>query len=304
MNRILVIISVLLLFVCFPFPSAAQTPFTSHEKSQEVSHSPNVFHLLLIKISTLQKKLNQRLAHLTKAFKKSEKLSTLLLLIIVAFIYGVVHAAGPGHGKVITASYMISRDKGLGECILFGNIIAFVHGLFGVLLVFIVHFIIQRTMADTTMGVTYITQIVSYSLITLLGIILLVKKFKSRYHSTTIEEVQVTGSSWRKQKSVLATALMIGMVPCPGIILIMLFALSFQVIWLGFLLVIAMTIGMAVTISLVAIIGTSGKTWVIKTLNNKNNSSAIIKHKIEVTAAFVILLMGVLFLTTTLYTGS
>ena len=64
-------------------------------------------------------------------------------------------------------------------------------------------------------------------------------------------------------KCVIPLALAVGMVPCPGIVIIMLFALSFDLLWTGIMISFIMALGMAAAISfagLLSIFGHEGKT--------------------------------------------
>ena len=51
-----------------------------------------------------------------------------------AFLYGVLHTLGPGHGKVVVVSYFVSRDARLWRGVLMGVQIAVTHVLSAVAL--------------------------------------------------------------------------------------------------------------------------------------------------------------------------
>ena len=46
-----------------------------------------------------------------------------LLLIGLSFLYGIFHAAGPGHGKAVISSYMLANEVALRRGILLSFII-------------------------------------------------------------------------------------------------------------------------------------------------------------------------------------
>ena len=52
------------------------------------------------------------------------------------------------------------------------------------------------------------------------------------------------------RKGVLPWAVAVGLVPCPAVVMVMLFCLSMDVVILGLLLAVCISIGMATTISL------------------------------------------------------
>jgi nickel/cobalt exporter len=55
--------------------------------------------------STSQYYFNGRIAKAVRGFKESDPLGAGLTLITISFIYGVLHAAGPGHGKFVISAY-------------------------------------------------------------------------------------------------------------------------------------------------------------------------------------------------------
>jgi len=148
-------------------------------RNELVSPSHIQSYPFLAKISIWQQRLNQKMADLTRQAKETKSPRPLLLLIIISFAYGVLHAAGPGHGKAVAMSYMVSRNSNLRECVMLGNFIALFHGLSGIILVLAVHFILQGTVMGSLESLTRTTQIISYSLIALLGMFLLAKNFYS-----------------------------------------------------------------------------------------------------------------------------
>ena len=86
------------------------------------------------------------------------------------------------------------------------------------------------------------------------------------------------------------------MVPCPGVVLVMLFSLSLDMVGLGFLLALSMTMGMAVTISVVVVIGTVGKNLALGVLERRKNLAGFAGQILETIAALMIMALGALFL--------
>lgn len=50
-----------------------------------------------------------------RAIKQGESALPLLVGLLLAFGYGVVHALGPGHGKLVVATYFLSHDAQIGR---------------------------------------------------------------------------------------------------------------------------------------------------------------------------------------------
>ena len=103
---------------------------------------------------------------------------------------------------------------------------------------------------------TNITQIISYSLISSLGLFIfftsIIKWIKNR--------AKHLESSTRVFVHPFITAITVGLIPCPGMVMVMLFAMSMDLTWLGILLGATISFGMATTITLVLMAGISGKT--------------------------------------------
>jgi ABC-type nickel/cobalt efflux system permease component RcnA len=122
-------------------------------------------------------------------------------------------------------------------------------------------YIIQRSVSETLVSVTTTTQIISFGLITLLGLGILLKHGYAFLH----EPAPGTETQPEKanRKGVLAWAAAVGLVPCPAVVMVMLFCMSMDATLLGLLLAACISIGMATTISFVVIAFIMGKTGVL-----------------------------------------
>jgi len=224
----------------------------------------------------------------------------LLSLIAIAFIYGVLHAAGPGHGKAVAASYLLSRGRKLRNGILLGNSIAFFHGISGVILVLAVHFVLKTGVTGSLESVTRTTQLISYGLIALLGAVLLTKNLFSWRSQQGNENSNQEQAPEEKRMTPLAMALAVGLVPCPGVVLVMLFCLSLHAVGLGLVLAFFLILGMAMTVSAVGVAGLAGKNLAVGALERRPGLVEIFQRSIESAAALLVLVLGLLFLTATL----
>ena len=300
MNKLTVIVLTLLLLFACASQANAQNPFVSKDRQETVSPSHVQSYPFLAKISIWQQRLNQKMADLTRQAKETKSPKPLFLLIIISFAYGVLHAAGPGHGKAVAMSYMVSRDSDLRECVMLGNFIALFHGLSGIILVFAVHFILQSTVMGSLESLTRTTQIISYSLIALLGMILLAKNFYSWNRRTEPGISNHSGCTEEKQRGPLAAALVVGIIPCPGVVLIMLFAMSLHMLWLGLLLAFIMIFGMAATISAAVIAGVTGKNMLLGALEQKSKMVVVVERTLNTAAALIVTTLGLTLLAATI----
>lgn len=295
LGRVSVFILLSLLLIWEVIPAKAQNPFTSKDDQQQVSSAPPLPHPFLTRIALWQQELNRKMAALTREAKETGSMRPLLALIIIAFAYGVLHAAGPGHGKAVTVSYLLSRGKNLSLGILLGNLTALFHALSGVGLVLTVHFVLQKGVAGSLGSVTHTTQLISYGLIVLLGAVLLIRSMVSWCRQTGNKRSSSIGRSKDRLSHPLWPAIAAGMIPCPGVVLVMLFCMSLDVPGLGLLLVAFLTLGMAVTISAVGVAGLVGKNLVLKALERRHTMAENIERIIETAAALMVMTLGILF---------
>lgn len=212
---------------------------------------------LFVRIAAYQQELRQRLGHLIHETRQGTSWRPLMLILLFAFAYGAVHAAGPGHGKAVAMGYMLSQNASVGGGILFGISIALIHGFSGALCVLALHYILEQSVTGTLASVTRTTQLVSFGLITLLG------AWITFSHLREWSRPVASGGSAREggtgNTRILPWALSVGMVPCPGVVMVMLFCLSMGVFSLGLMAAAAISLGMAVTLSLVVVCVVMGR---------------------------------------------
>src|SRR5688572_32610796 len=57
-----------------------------------------------------QQQVNRELANAVSQMKTGSVLQATLVLGFLGFAYGLLHAAGPGHGKAVISSYVLAHD--------------------------------------------------------------------------------------------------------------------------------------------------------------------------------------------------
>ena len=295
MKQSVICLILLLTLSIAPLASVA-TPFTSKPENQEAAPVPVIKNKFFAKIIIWQYKLKIKMSSLVRQAETTHSIKPLLLLIMAAFAFGVIHAAGPGHGKTIALSYVLSQRPSYIQGMLFSNCMALFHGASGIIFVLFIRLILKTTIIKNLAVVTNITQIISYSTITCfgLGIVIhsiykLIKKYDQKQH--TFETLK----SNRYTKPVLL-ALVVGSTPCSGVVMVMLFTLSMNLIGLGILLGITISIGMALTVSIVVLITISGKVASFTAISKKGKRTVFIEYGIEVFAGLLLMILGTLFL--------
>ena len=240
----------------------------------------NLYKEFFNQIVNWQYYLNSSIAAYIKDVNENG-LSAALVVLAISFIYGLVHAAGPGHGKALVSFYFLSRGGSYKEAIKLGYLISFVHALSALSVTFIIYFILQGFFSKTFKELSNISMIISAVMIIVVGIYLFVKAIKAK------KEKERTDFS--KEKSEYAVAFSAGIVPCPGVMTIVLFCVSTGNLYLGILAAIVMSLGMGFTISLAGILTSYASSKSGNYLKTKG-------YLLEMFGAVFIIILGVFLL--------
>ncbi len=201
----------------------------------------------------------------------------------ISFLYGIFHALGPGHGKVVVSTYLATHNTKIKIGIYITLISALVQALTAIALVTAVLFVIEASMRQLN-GVVNQFFHASYVGVFLLGLYIVWQGIaqwrKSRtsahqhdhsYHHThdsncgcghkhlaSADELNQASSV----KEYAAMIFSIGLRPCTGAILVLFFANLADVYWLGILSSFVMAVGTAITTSSIALMTVSGRKFV------------------------------------------
>jgi nickel/cobalt exporter len=94
--------------------------------------------------------------------------SALWLLVGLSFAYGVFHAAGPGHGKAVMASYLFANERALRRGLVLSLLAALLQGLVAIVLVGLLALVLHAT-AQRMKDAASLVESLSYAGIALLG---------------------------------------------------------------------------------------------------------------------------------------
>jgi nickel/cobalt exporter len=134
---------------------------------------------------------------------------------------------------------------------------------------------------------------ISYVIIMLIGIFMAFQAIQKMIH--THENVHTCGHCSKqhnhKSKKDILLSWAIGAVPCTGSLLILVYAMAYDVLWLGLFMVICIAIGMAITMTAIGMICIAGKKNIIDRISsNKPNSK--IQSSLEFLGASTIIFIG------------
>lgn len=293
-------ISIIALLLCAFFLSAStgntNNPFTTKPEKQHTTPKPLIKSKFFVKIIFWQQQLREKMSTLIREAKTKKSLAPFFILFISAFAYGVIHSAGPGHGKAVALSYILSCKPGVLQGLIFSNLVALTHGFSGIFFVLVVKYLLQTSFSASLETMTHITQIISYSLITCLGLIIF---FRSIY-KRTLKKTAHHDTHTKLFTNPFITAIAVGIIPCPGVVMVMLFAISLDLTWLGILLGTTISFGMALTVSLIVMAGMSGKAAVLSLASSHRKTLTILEYIIETAAGLLVACLGFILLTTSL----
>jgi nickel/cobalt exporter len=301
--------------------------------------------------------------------------SALWTLMGIAFVYGVFHAAGPGHGKAVISSYLLANDETWRRGVTLSFASALVQSLTAVLIVGFAAVLLGATakmMGDAVRAI----EIASYGLIVLLGARLLWVKgigfvraataLRERHigtaddghdhhaavaqggkhphddssaasagcghhhgaslqcehghglahdhhdgcdhdhshdhelevlpwgHAHGPEPQELAGpDGWKRG---LSAIIAVGLRPCSGAIILLVFALSQGLFWAGVASTFVMGLGTAITVTAIATVAVSANALVRRFATSQVGYGGVLVRGMEVGAAILVLAFGLLLL--------
>jgi nickel/cobalt transporter (NicO) family protein len=114
-------------------------------------------------------------------------------------------------------------------------------------------------------------------------------------HSHGPEPSQLAGpGGWRRG---VAAIFAVGLRPCSGAILVLVFALAQGLFWVGVASTIAMGIGTAITVATLATLAVGASSLAVKLASKRGSAGALAIRGVELSAALLITVFGLLLLT-------
>lgn len=257
----------------------------------------------------------------------------------LSFLYGVFHAAGPGHGKVVISSYLLANETQVKHGVVLSAISALLQSLVAIGFVLIAAGVLGMTSIAMGDAANWIG-IVSYALVVLLGLWLIARKLFGWGHShhhhgddmaskahahlhddhahdhdhghdhvhhghdhhdathdhhdhQHIVTPEAAMGSWREQ---LGVVLAVGMRPCSGALVVLVFALSQGLLAAGILAVLLMGVGTAITVATLATLAVTAKGLAKKIGGVDNPVTGAVVWWAELAGAVAVLAFGILLL--------
>jgi ABC-type nickel/cobalt efflux system permease component RcnA len=256
--------------------------------------------------------------------------SAVWTLLSISFAYGIFHAAGPGHGKAVISSYLVANEETARRGIVLSFASALLQALVAVTLVAVLAWLLSST-ARTMCSAEKALEIASYGLIAAFGARLVWTKgggfmralqakpepalavahshrghghdhglhhghghdhvhdeHCGHSHGPTPDQLAGPGG-WQRG---LGTIFAVGMRPCSGAILVLVFSLAQGLFLAGIAATFVMGLGTAITVATIAVIAVSAKGLAKRLSAGHEGGGTLIMRGIEFGAAGLVLLFG------------
>jgi nickel/cobalt exporter len=239
-----------------------------------------------------------------RALKQSS--AALPTLLAVGFGYGVIHAAGPGHGKAVISAYILSDDRAAvwrGFSLSLGA--ALVQALVAIGLVALFTLILGATARQMNAATRWV-EITAFAAMTILGLTLLWRKAgvlvgalrgdAAACAPGCAHDAVLPPASPRSVRQSLAVMVTAGIRPCAGAIIVLVFAASQGILWAGIATTFAMALGTALTTGALAMLAVVLKGLALRLAGGRGNRAAVAVRTLECLAAAFVAVLGALLL--------
>jgi ABC-type nickel/cobalt efflux system permease component RcnA len=198
-------------------------------------------------ILAIQTAAELRMRHHLVAVRAGESFLPLLAGLLLAFIYGVIHVLGPGHGKFVVMSFFLSREARWWRGLVMAVQIAVTH---------VASALVLMAMADVTARVALGgsgdvlrgVKLASYGATALIGLGMLIGVVRRARQAQGPSGAETCCHTHGVAQQGIASVA-VGLLPCTGAALIMLYAVANDILWSGIAMVMAIAIGMTVTMT-------------------------------------------------------
>lgn len=296
--------------------NALANPFTDSKPAPSGAAAEQMFALAFMQdIMGWQRQIHDAMTTQIEALHDGVTLAPLWGLLLVSFAYGVFHVLAPGHGKVIVSSYFLGNHARWKDGVVAGLIMAVGHTITAVAVVLGLYLVLGLTQLGVLAQARYI-ELLGYGLITAIGLWLVVRSFKpdaacgcghghghhhDHHHNHAHHDHAPDGHDAapvhvpvHKNKRALSLFAATSMVPCTGSMIILLFTLANHVLWAGVLGVVAIALGMWLTVTAIGVATILTRHMIIGNEVTQSAARRLSIRGLNILAALVVTLTGFL----------
>jgi ABC-type nickel/cobalt efflux system permease component RcnA len=242
-------------------------------------------------------------------------------LVLMSFLYGVLHAAGPGHGKAVLTTYLLTHRNRLNRGIAMGIGAAMLQGVTALLLVYGLTGLAGWLPRETETASLWATR-VSFALLAVVGLYLLSRAALGLFrgvrqwrqpaghahhdhaghehgescgcrHLPSAAEIDTAAD----RRAAAGVVLAIGLRPCTGAVLVLILASVMDLVWYGAFAVLAMSLGTAITVVMLAVLATKARQWAGTLVAHRSPLWALAGGGAGALGGALLLMLGLMLLT-------
>ena len=267
----------------------------------------SLFERFTVLLVDFQRRANAEVSFHMNAIERGENLGAFLLALAVAFAYGAVHALGPGHGKFVVVSYFLGREARVMRGVVMAVQIAVVHVIAAIVIVWLADLVLRGGFG---LGLSDVPGVraASFLIIVGIGIYMLYQAVRASLrarahrahghehghphgHGHGHDHRHGHSHGGRAEGGILALAA--GMVPCPGAVLIMLYAVANDMIYPGSLLVAAMSLGIGSSICVLGVGAILARQAAMRVMERSGGDGTnALRHGMNYAGAALVTLVG------------
>jgi nickel/cobalt transporter (NicO) family protein len=251
---------------------------------------------VLAQVNAAQRQLNQALSRELRRLRGGEITGAALSVAWIAFLYGVLHAVGPGHGKLVISSLFVARDVRLRTAIGISGLVSLLQAGSAIALVSVVSLVLGRGGFDVLRDSRHV-ELVSYGLIVLIGLVMLGGSLYEIWDHRRRGPSREPPAGLRAGGSIpLGLVLATGATPCASAVIILLFALGQGIFLIGVAAALVMALGMGLTVSLVGLLAIAVRRGTARAVGASSGAVHWLKDILGVAGAAAITTIGLVLL--------
>ncbi|MFY0991761.1 nickel/cobalt transporter [Halomonas sp. C05BenzN] len=248
------------------------------------------FQSLTLQLVAWQRDFHRALTLAITELSGTPSPATWMTLLGISFGYGVFHAAGPGHGKAVLTTYLLSQGGAVRRALALSFAASLLQGLVAIALVVVLVHGLGWLTRQAMGSVAWVEQ-ASFVMVALLGAWLCLRAIRQLRRPLTVAAGQhqepghghdhhhccgghhhvdpQQASDWR---TALATVVAIGIRPCSGGVLLLGAATLLGQFPVGVAAVLVMSLGTALTVSGLALASVVARGWAERRLARQSSA--------------------------------
>ena len=235
-------------------------------------------------------------AQLLALRRRGNDATTWLTLSSLGFLYGILHAIGPGHGKAIIATFTLSQPTARRQTLAIAIGGALMQGVSAILWVALAMGLLHLLMPDAVNHSHWLNR-ANAALIIAIGAYILYRHCPRRRHDAHC----ACGHDHHHHDAPATSALSpwtaiiaIGIRPCSGAVISLAAAWSWSLIGAGIAMTLAIACGTALTIATIALLCYHGRQHLARRLTHDGARLARLTRTLALAGGLILILLGAL----------